>query len=157
TAGGAAWKLGEVTTPALSPTGRSVVFAKDGQIYQNRVGDRLGTGTGQVGDRLGTGTGTSPLASPLIRAWGTNTNPRWSPDGSKLAFTGTRVDHSFIGIYDVRTKDLKFVSPSVDFDSSPSWSPDGKRIAFIRRPGTPFGLQAQQGTGSLGNPNGPAF
>jgi dipeptidyl aminopeptidase/acylaminoacyl peptidase len=49
------------------------------------------------------------------------------------------------------------MSPSVDHDSGPTWSPDSKRIAFIRRPGTPFGLQAHQGTGSLGNPNGPAY
>ena len=37
--------------------------------------------------------------------------------------------------------------PSVDHDTSPTWSPDGKRLAFIRRPGTPFGLQTQAGSG----------
>ncbi|MEP6766924.1 MAG: prolyl oligopeptidase family serine peptidase, partial [Gemmatimonadaceae bacterium] len=41
-------------------------------------------------------------------------------------------------------------------DAGPTWSPDGKRIAFSRRPGTPFGLQAQTGTGGIGNPPGPA-
>src|SRR5439155_1008333 len=45
----------------------------------------------------------------------------------------------------------------VDHDTSPTWSPDGKRVAFIRRPGTPFGLQAHQGAGSIGNPDGPAY
>src|SRR5436309_3238634 len=38
----------------------------------------------------------------------------------------------------------------------PELSPDGKHIAFIRRPGTPFGNQAQQGIGGVGNPAGPA-
>ena len=52
---------------------------------------------------------------------------------------------------------MKFLSPSVDHDSSPTWSPDGKRVAFIRRPGTPFGQQAHQGQGSIGNPDGPAY
>ncbi len=37
TAGGAAWKLGEGTTPVLSPDGRSVVYAKDGQIHRYLV------------------------------------------------------------------------------------------------------------------------
>ena len=36
TAGGAAWRLGEGTTPVLSPDGRTVVYAKDGQIYPLR-------------------------------------------------------------------------------------------------------------------------
>jgi dipeptidyl aminopeptidase/acylaminoacyl peptidase len=67
------------------------------------------------------------------------------------------VDHSFICVYDIKTKHLTYLSPSVDHDTSPTWSRDGRRIAFIRRPGTPFALQAHQGTGSLGNPNGPAY
>src|SRR5262249_17981549 len=96
-------------------------------------------------------------STPLIKAWGANRDPVWSPDGTKIAFVSDRVDHSFIGVYDVRTKDLKFLSPSVDHDTSPTWSPDGKRMAFIRRPGTPFGQRAQQGAGSIGNPDGPGY
>jgi hypothetical protein len=37
TSGGGAWRIGEGTTPALAPDGRTVVFAKDGQIYQYAV------------------------------------------------------------------------------------------------------------------------
>ena len=142
---GGAWKIGEGTTPALAPNGRTVVFAKDGQIYQYAV-RAPAAGVTERTRMLG-----------LIRAWGTNGNPKWSPDGSKLAFVSNRVDHSFIGVYDVRTKALTFLSPSVDHDTSPTWSPDSKRIAFIRRPGTPFGLQSHQGSGSIGNPDGPAY
>jgi dipeptidyl aminopeptidase/acylaminoacyl peptidase len=68
---------------------------------------------------------------------GTNGEQRWSPDGSKLSFTSDRGDHSFIGIYDVTAKDVKFVTPTVDRDSTPEWSPDGKKLAFIRRPAVP--------------------
>jgi dipeptidyl aminopeptidase/acylaminoacyl peptidase len=75
----------------------------------------------------------------------------------KFAFVSDRVDHSLIGIYDVASRAVTFVAPSVDHDASPTWSPDGKRIAFIRRPGTPFGQQAHQGAGSIGNPDGPAY
>ncbi len=67
------------------------------------------------------------------------------------------MDHSFIGVYDVRARTVQFLSPSVDHDASPTWSPDSKRIAFIRRPGTPFAQQAHSGIGGLGNPNGPAY
>src|SRR5581483_10313457 len=94
---------------------------------------------------------------PLVKAWGNNSNPVWSPDGTKIAFISNRTDHSFIGVYDTRSKSVTFLSPSVDHDTSPTWSPDGTRIAFIRRPGTPFGEQAHQGQGSIGNPDGPAY
>jgi Tol biopolymer transport system component len=94
---------------------------------------------------------------PLVKAWGTNGTPVWSPDGSKFAFVSNRVDHSLIGVYDVHARTVSFFAPSVDHDTSPTWSPDGKRIAFIRRPGTPFGQQTHQGSGGIGNPDGPAY
>jgi dipeptidyl-peptidase 4 len=160
TAGGAAWKLGEGTTPVLSPDGRAVAYAKDGQIFRYAIGanvpasPKLGTDRPSEG---GSGFSRTQTATPWIKAWGTNGNLKWSPDGTKLAFVSNRVDHSLVGVYDIRTRAVKFLSPSVDHDSSPTWSPDGKRVAFIRRPGTPFGQQAHQGQGSIGNPDGPAY
>jgi dipeptidyl-peptidase 4 len=155
TAGGAAWKLGEGTTPVLSPDGRAVAYAKDGQIYRYLIragGARLPTDLSAEARSAKVGG-----SGPWIKAGGTNGNLKWSPDGTKLAFVSNRVDHSLIGVYDARTREVKFLSPSVDHDTSPTWSPDGKRIAFVRRPGTPFGQQAHQGQGSIGNPDGPAF
>ena len=68
---------------------------------------------------------------------GTNGEQRWSPDGSKLAFTSDRGDHKFVGIYDTLTKGIRFVAPTVDSDSTPQWSEDSKFLAFIRRPAMP--------------------
>src|SRR5260370_31803195 len=68
---------------------------------------------------------------------GQNHSEEWSPDGSQLVFVSTRADHSFIGIYDVSAKTVRFVAPSVDTDSDPVWSSDGKRIAFVRRAAEP--------------------
>jgi dipeptidyl aminopeptidase/acylaminoacyl peptidase len=68
---------------------------------------------------------------------GTNSGQRWSPDGAKLAFVSGRGDHSFIGIYDVSTRTIRFVAPSVDNDSNVEWSLDGKQIAFVRQPAVP--------------------
>jgi len=68
---------------------------------------------------------------------GTNFEQTWSPDGSRLAFVSARNDHSFIGVYDVATKKVRFVSPSVDSDSNPEWSSDGKQLAFVRKPAVP--------------------
>ena len=144
-AGGPAWKLGEVTTPVLSPDGRFVAFAKDGQIYCYAV------------SRTPSATPIETGEKPLIKAAGTNGGLRWSPDSRRLAFVSDRTDHSFIGVYDLRKREVTFLAPSVDRDASPTWSPDGRRIAFIRRPGLPFGQQAQAGEGGLGSPAGPAY
>src|SRR5258705_276471 len=66
-------------------------------------------------------------AKPMqIVARGQNGQVEWSPNGKKLAFTSARNDHSFIGVYDVETKTVKFLAPSVDSDQSPQWSADGK-------------------------------
>src|SRR5579859_1083228 len=52
---------------------------------------------------------------------GQNHSEEWSPDGSQLVFVSTRIDHSFIGVYDAAAKTIRFVSPTVDTDSDPIW------------------------------------
>src|SRR4051812_23942423 len=146
TTGGAAWRLAEAENGELSPDGRFVAFAKDGEIYR--------VPTGQAAPRT---SDVDKGLKPFISIWGTNTNPTWSPDSRKIAFVSNRTNHSFIAIYDLTSRKVTYMSPGVDWDTSPAWSPDGTRIAFIRRPGTPFAQQAQPGIGGLGNPAGPAF
>jgi dipeptidyl aminopeptidase/acylaminoacyl peptidase len=63
---------------------------------------------------------------------GKDSDLRWSPDGSRLAFVSDRGNHSFIGIYAGKNLPLMYVAPSTGRDRSPRWSPDGMRIAFVR-------------------------
>jgi dipeptidyl-peptidase-4 len=143
TSGGRPWKLVVAGNPALSPDGRWVAFAKEGQIHRVPV------------NRQGALSDTDKGDTPLFRAFGANGNPRWSPDSTRLAFVSNRGDHTFIGVYDVARQKITYLAPSVDHDTSPTWSPDGQRIAFIRRPGTPFGLQVQAGGQGPGRQGGP--
>ena len=71
-------------------------------------------------------------AKPLTYARGDNQQPKWSPDGKKIAFVSERGDHSFIAIYEFGKTELRYISPSADRDFSPRWSPDGSQIAFLR-------------------------
>ncbi|MCC6318912.1 MAG: prolyl oligopeptidase family serine peptidase [Gemmatimonadaceae bacterium] len=143
TSGGGAFSVVDGAAPELSPDGRMVAYVKDGQVFAARIG----TATRDSVDRG---------LKPLIKAWGTQRSPRWSPDGSHLAFVSVRQNHSFIGVLDLKKRTVTFMAPGVDFDDAPVWSPDGREIAFTRRPGTPFGAQGQQNVGSIGNPSGPA-
>ena len=140
---GGAWKLAEGANPALSPDGRFVLYVKDGQIYRARVSRTPPTTKMDRGEE------------PFIEEWGSNGDPRWSPDGTKIVYVSTRQNHSLLALYDVRTRTVKYLAPSVDYDGDPVWSPDGLEVAFTRRPGLPFGQQSQVGSGSIGNPSGP--
>jgi dipeptidyl aminopeptidase/acylaminoacyl peptidase len=129
-AGGAPRKLGDGTAPAISPRGDVVAFLQRGEVWSVSLTD------------------TTAKATRLFQARGNQNNLAWSPDGAMLAFVSGRGDHGFVGVYDVRAKQLRYLDPSVDRDGEPAWSPDGKRIAFIRIPGNkralPF-IEERQG------------
>jgi dipeptidyl aminopeptidase/acylaminoacyl peptidase len=71
-------------------------------------------------------------AKPLAFIRGKSSQPRWSPDGKKVAFVSDRGDHSFIAIYEFGKSNLLYVSPSADRDALPRWSPDGSQLAYVR-------------------------
>jgi len=114
TDGSGAWRLGPGTAPALSPDARTVAFARDSDIYTYRVTPSRVAPT--PGDSIDRGL------KALVRVWGRNMAPVWSPDGARLAFVSLRDNHSFIGVYDVRKRQVQFMGPSVDWDASPTWS-----------------------------------
>jgi len=112
-AGGEPKKVDAGHSPTISSTGM-IAYARDGQFWLAPIDGNA--------------------KSLQIVARGHNGQAEWSPDGKLLAFTSSRGDHGFIGIYDTQQKSVKFLSPSVDSDSNPQWSLDGKRIAFVRQP-----------------------
>ncbi len=58
-------------------------------------------------------------------------SPDWSPDGTKIAFMGTRNGFSDIYVYDLRTEELTKLTHDVFSDLEPRWSPSGEQIVFI--------------------------
>ncbi len=79
-------------------------------------------------------TDGSEKAAQLFQTKARSGSLHWSPDGSKLLFLSNRGDHSYVGVYDVATKSIRYLDPSVDRDAEPIWSRDGKQVAFIRVP-----------------------
>lgn len=103
--------------PEIAPDGRTVAFVRNRQIWTVPIDG-------------------SAAARAIIGGRGDNHEPRWSPDGSRLAFVSGRGDHAFIGIYVNDSTPLRWMAPGTSRDGSPRWSRDGTRLAFVRRPGS---------------------
>ncbi|MBV9745369.1 MAG: PD40 domain-containing protein, partial [Acidobacteriia bacterium] len=112
---GASRKLGIGNSAAVSPRGDRIAYTHRGQLWWASLDEK------HEPERPFQARGASEL-------------PRWSPDGSSLAFSSRRGDHSFIGIYNAVSGRLVYLDPSTDFDSEPAWSADSRRVAFLREP-----------------------
>src|SRR5437588_7121439 len=113
--GGEPRKLGEGSSPTVSPKGDRVAFLYKDQIWWAFLDGR-------------------EKAAQAAHSGGTAAGLRLAPDGSRLAFTSDRGNHSFIGIFDPAAKSVRYVDASVDEDRGAVWSQDSREVAFIRVP-----------------------
>ncbi len=116
--GGAPKRLGLGNGPVPSPRGQRVAWVQRGQIWSADLGT------------------TDPPAR-LVNARGNASGLEWSPDGTMLAYTSGRGTHSYIGVFTLASRELRYIDPSLDRDGDVAWSPDGTRIAWIRQGAAP--------------------
>lgn len=57
--------------------------------------------------------------------------PKWSPDGSRLAYVGGSDDVVDIYSMDADGTDITQLTHDAAFDTFPIWSPDGETILFL--------------------------
>lgn len=116
--------------PDLSPNGRSLVFARRENDAINLV--LIDTNSGRE---------TALTSNAAL-----NIDPRWSPDGTKIAYVTTEGSGNFhIAIAEraggewtshrwrdeTKTEALRYYYSQVDHELSPAWSPDGRELAFV--------------------------
>ena len=112
--------------PDFAPDGRTFVWAR---VNSAGLGE------------LFTANADGSKQTPLTNMGTTVLHPRYSPDGTKIAFVAFSTDGGQHDIYTVNADGtgLHRLTYETSLDLSPSWSPDGTQIAFeSNRSGLPL-------------------
>ncbi|MCC7241062.1 MAG: PD40 domain-containing protein [Acidobacteria bacterium] len=100
-----------VVHPVISPDGKQIAFAAVGDIYVMPVGG-------------------SPVNLTKDAAF--DTEPAWSPDGSKLAYSSDKdSEHLQLWVRDMKSGTSRRLTDLTTQPQGAAWSPDGGRIAFF--------------------------
>ncbi len=116
------FNLEVATDPRISPDGKTIVYARrSNDIMTDRARSSLWT--------IDVASGTQ---APLVAGPGSHAQPRWSPDGSRLAYLSSADDKVGAQLY-VRWMKDGATARITGLPATPSgiaWSPDGQRIAY---------------------------
>jgi hypothetical protein len=98
----------------LAPAPDSLLFFRSGTLYGVGAGDTL----------------PSPLA--LVLAPYTSFRPRWSPDGTRIVYTGYTASYGYeVVAANASGTSVDTLTRNTAFDAGPDWAPDGTRLAFV--------------------------
>jgi serine/threonine protein kinase/Tol biopolymer transport system component len=121
--------------PSWSPDGMRLVFVSPCHISPE--GRPLDISEGPIKDSalyMINADGSNLVALPTEP--GGDSEPAWSPDGQRLAFTSLREGKPLIYVMDLMDQSVRrLTEPAPDFDAArqPAWSPFGNQIAFAKK------------------------
>ena len=124
--------LEQAADPQISPDGAYIVYVRSSaDVMTDRVHPTLWMVDTRTGQQM-------PLAAGPER----HASPRWSPDGSRIAFVSAAEGQSpQLFVRWITSGATAKITGLPDSPSSISWSPDGRQIAYVMTvPGTPTKL-----------------
>ncbi len=112
--------------PQIGPDGRSIVYVRrSGDVMHDRWAPSL-----WIVESDGTGH------RPLVAGPGAHFSPRWSPDGSRLAYLSAGEGGTQLFVRWMESGEAVRITGLPTPPNSIAWSPDGSQIAFsMRLPG----------------------
>jgi dipeptidyl aminopeptidase/acylaminoacyl peptidase len=114
------FNLEVATDPQISPDGRTIAYVrKSNDIMTDRARGTIwliDVATGQQ--------------RPLVAAPGSYYSPRWSPDGSRLAYVGAESGSPQMYVRWMTSGESARVTGLPDSPGAIAWSPDGRRLAY---------------------------
>ena len=114
------FKLQYASDPQISPNGELIVYRRMGfDIMKDKS-------VGQLWMVNSNGTQHQKLSTREV----SESSPRWSPNGDRLAFTSSTDEGSEVYMYWVNSGRIAKISQLPFSPSSLTWSPNGKQLAF---------------------------
>jgi Tol biopolymer transport system component/imidazolonepropionase-like amidohydrolase len=101
-----------IVHPVVSPDGARLTFAALGDIWTMPIG--------------GNGVPTRLTNDAFV-----DTDPSWSPDGTKIVFSSDRAGGMDVWVRDLKTGGDTRMSTLANAEMSAAWSPNGRAIAFV--------------------------
>ncbi len=121
---------GLFASPALSSDGKFIAYIAQGSVLRGEVFPDLYLANAESGERIArlVKSTTNPDFEQLRFIY---SQPSFSPDGSKLAFTGQSGGRDVLYVMDLKSRKItrKF-DYDIDQVLSPSFSPDGRQLVF---------------------------
>lgn len=109
--------------PQISPDGTKIVYQRSGFDIMN---DKR---TSRLWIMSTNGSNHSKLTNNDVN----ESNAKWSPNGTRIAFTSSTKEGSEIYVYWLKTNKIARLTQLENSPSGLAWSPDGKHIAFTMK------------------------
>ena len=113
-------------------------FPPPGRIVYSAATPALGPDSHGLFTAAADGSGARQITTNAS-SW--DLEPRWSPDGTQVAFTRVAPDHAYTSVWVVNADgtDAHPVSGGPGYSEFPKWSPDGRWMNAQSRRGRPLG------------------
>ncbi|GGD91455.1 acyl-peptide hydrolase [Tsuneonella deserti] len=117
------FKLEAARTPQVSPDGREVAYVR-------QIGDIM---TDRNRPSIWLVNTADERQRPLVTGAGGYTSPRWSPDGSRIAYVSSDEGGAQLWVKWLDSGAASRITNLPDPPESLAWSPDGRQIAYTMR------------------------